>query len=266
MIMVSREKARKEWSIPGDGQAVAAVGRRRRREPRTAGEAMIASPPADPDISASQRHLPLADPLEYTSTAVTRRARLGLLSVSLFLLAIPLTVGKPGLPPTLKSDEPAYYLMAESIAHDGDLEVDTGDLERLFDEFPYRPVPNLILMTDDGWKTVLFGKPYLYSLFAAPFARLAGADGMLLFNMLLLVAMIWMGAAYLARWNPDGTAAIFAGGFFVASAGFSYVFWLHPEVFNMAAVAACLYLGLGPALDGARRAEGVAAGPAQGRW
>jgi len=180
---------------------------------------------------------------------VTRRVRLGLLSVSLFLLALPLTVGKPGLPPTLKSDEPAYYLMAESLAHDGDLEVDTGDLERLFDEFPYQPVRNLILMTNDGWNTVLFGKPYLYSLFAAPFAGLAGADGMVLFNMLLLVAMIWMGAAYLARWNPGGTAAIFAGGFFIASAGFSYVFWLHSEVFNMAAVAACLYLGLGPALE-----------------
>jgi len=191
---------------------------------------------------------------------VTRRARLGLLSVSLFLLALPLTVGKPGLPPTLKSDEPAYFLMAESIVHDGDLVVDTGDLERLFDEFPYRPVHNLILMTDDGWETVLFGKPYLYSLFAAPFAGLAGADGMLLFNMLLLVAMIWMGAAYLARWNPGGTAAVFAGGFFIASAGFSYVFWLHPEVFNMTAVAACLYLGLGPALDGARREEGGTGG------
>ncbi len=195
---------------------------------------------------------------------MTRRARLGLLSASLFLLALPLTVGKPGLPPTLKSDEPAYFLMAESIAHDGDLSVDTGDLERLFDEFPYRPVSNLILMTDDGWRSVYFGKPYLYSLFAAPFARVAGADGMLLFNMLLLVAMIWMGAAYLARFNTDGTAAVFAAGFFIASAGFSYVFWLHPEVFNMAAVAACLFLGLGPALD-RQDAPGEPTAPEDGR-
>jgi hypothetical protein len=30
----------------------------------------------------------------------------------------------------------------------------------------------------------------------------------------------------------------------VLSAGFAYVFWLQSEVFNMAAVAACLFLGL----------------------
>jgi hypothetical protein len=62
--------------------------------------------------------------------------------------------------------------------------------------------------------------------------------------MLLTVAMIWMGAMYLTRFNPDGTAALFSAGFFLLSAGFAYVFWLQPEVLNMAAVTACLYFGL----------------------
>ncbi len=187
------------------------------------------------------------------SGAVTRRATLALLSVTLFLLAFPLTIGKPGMPPTLKSDEPAYYLMALSLVRDGDLRLEPADLDRAFQEFPFRPISNLILMTDDGWKTAYFGKPYLYSLFAAPFAGLAGADGMVFFNMLLLVAMMWMGALYLARSDPGGPAAMLAAGFFLVSAGFAYVFWLHPEVFNMAAVAACLFFGLRPPAGSTRR-------------
>ena len=40
---------------------------------------------------------------------MTKTARLGLASVSLFLLLFPLTLGKPGLPTRLKADEAAYY-------------------------------------------------------------------------------------------------------------------------------------------------------------
>ena len=77
-----------------------------------------------------------------------------------------------------------------------------------------------------------------------PFARLAGARGILFFNTLLLVAMVWMGAAYLRRHNEPGIAALYAAGYFVLSVGFAYVYWLQPEVFNMAAVCACLFLGM----------------------
>lgn len=169
--------------------------------------------------------------------------RLALVSLSLFLLLLPLALGKPGLPTHLKADESAYYLMAMSLARDGDLQVEVRDIDRLFQEFPYQPVNNLILMTRDGWNTVFYGKPYIYSLLAAPFAGLFGADGLFFFNMLLTVAMIWMGASYLTRFNPDGTAALYSSGFFLLSAGFSYIFWIQPEVFNMAAVAACLFFG-----------------------
>lgn len=175
-----------------------------------------------------------------------RPAVLGLVCLFLFLAAVPLGLVSPGLPTTFKADEAAYYLMASSLAHDGDLVLDEGDVERLFREFPYRPVKNLIVMTDDGWHTVHFGKPYVYSLFAAPLVALLGANGMLLTNMLLMLAMVAMGTSWLARANPGGPAALFSAGFFLASAGFAYVFWLQPEVFNMASVTAALYLGLRP--------------------
>ena len=175
---------------------------------------------------------------------MSRVPRLGLLCLTAFLVATPLTFESPGLPAGLKADEPAYFLMALSLAEDGDLRADTGDLSRLFDHFPFSPTNNLILMTDDGWRTAYFGKPYLYSLFAAPFAKAWGPGGVVAFNMALLAGMIWLGSFYLARFNGGGLAALFAAGFFLMSAGTAYAFWIHPEVFNMAAVTACLYLGL----------------------
>lgn len=175
---------------------------------------------------------------------MTSTVRLGLLGVSAFLLLFPLTLGKPGVPTHLKADEAAYFGMAMSLAHDRDLAFGPGDVDRFFDEFPYQPVNNLILMSADGWHTVAYAKPYVYSLLAAPFAGLFGADGILFFNSLLLVAMLWMGFAYLRRHNEEGVAALYAAGFFLLSVGFVYVYWLQPEIFNMAAVAACLFFGM----------------------
>ena len=171
-----------------------------------------------------------------------RPASLGLLALSLALLAFPLALEKPGWPGGLKADEPAYYLMARSLALDGDLRFEAEDATRLFQEFPYSPARNLIVMTDDGWRTVFYGKPYLYSLVAAPLAGPFGANGLIFLNMLLTVAMIWMGYRYLADRDDEVPAALFSAGFFLLSAGFAYVFWIQPEVFNMACVAAACYL------------------------
>jgi hypothetical protein len=170
--------------------------------------------------------------------------RLALACLALFLVLFTLAVGKPGLPMTFKADEPAYYLMAQSLAHDRDLQCDLGDLGRLFDEYPYLSTFNLILMTDDGWETTFFGKPYIYSLMAAPLVGIFGANGMVALNMVLLMAMVWMGTAYLSRFNSVPLAALFSAGFFLLSTAFAYVFWLHPEIFNMAGVMACLYFAL----------------------
>lgn len=168
---------------------------------------------------------------------------LSLSCLTLVLLAFPLTLGKPGLPPSLKADEPAYYLAALSLARDGDLRMDAEDADRVFQEFPYGSVSNLILMSDDGWRTAHYGKPYVYSLLAAPLAGPFGANGMLLFNMVCLVAVIWMGTVYLSRFNPPWIAALYSAGFFLLSLVFTYGFWLHPEIFNIAAVTAALFLG-----------------------
>ncbi|MDE2975918.1 MAG: glycosyltransferase family 87 protein [Acidobacteriota bacterium] len=173
----------------------------------------------------------------------SRTATVTLAALSLFLLAVPLTIGKPGQPATLKADEPAYYLMALSLARDFDLSYEPADGDRLLEEFPFASTGNLILMTSDGWRTVHYGKPLAYSLFGAPFAALWGANGLLFFNMALFVAMLWLAALFLARRASPAVAAAFACGLLLLSACSRYVFWLQPEVFNMFGVFGALYWG-----------------------
>lgn len=182
--------------------------------------------------------------------------RLTWVAATLFLFVFPLTIHKPGMPGTIKADEGAYYLMARSLAEDGDLLCEAKDVARLGAEFPYLPAENVILMTDDGWQTAHFGKPYFYSLLAAPFAFLFHANGMVAFNMLLLMGMVGLGALYLARWNPDGVALLFSAGFFLLSNTWAYVFWMHTEIFNMFAATACLYLAFVPPPDALGAARG----------
>ncbi len=173
-----------------------------------------------------------------------RSAGLGLVALSLFLLTFPLTLTKPGVPQGLKADEAAYYLMAMSLAHDGDLRLAEEDTVRLFHEFPHRATRNLIVMSDDGFETAFYSKPIVHAILSAPLARLFGANGLLLFNMILLVGMIWMGWDYLRRFNPGPLAALFSGGFFLVGATWSYAFWIQPEMLSMFGVMAALYLGL----------------------
>lgn len=177
-----------------------------------------------------------------------------LLAVSLFLLAFCLTPVKPGLPMILKADEAAYYMMAQSLAEDFDLRLEVEDVDRAFREFPFRPIQNLVVMSSDGWRTVYYGKPLLVPLMAAPLTALFGANGFVLSNMMLLLGIAWMGFFYLRRFNPDAWSALFAFGFTFLSSGFSYVFWLQTEVFNMAAVAAACFLAF--SIGGSGRRDG----------
>lgn len=184
--------------------------------------------------------------------------RLAFLGLALFLCIFPLTIHKPGMPGSIKADEAAYYLMSRSLVEDGDLRCELRDIERLAEEFPFQGVENLILMTDDGWRTAFFGKPYIYSLLAAPLVAPFKANGLISFNMLMLVGMIWLGALYLRRYNSEGLALAYSAGFFVLSNTWAYVFWMHTEIFNMFCATLCLYLAFVPAPDGL--------GAARGRW
>ncbi len=176
---------------------------------------------------------------------MSRATHLAFLSMALFLVLFTGTVGKPGLPPTLKADEPAYLLMAQSLVEDGDLLVEARDFPRLLDNYPFLPTQNLILMSDDGWNTIYFGKPYIYPLLTAPLVALFGANGLVSFNALLFLLMLWCGVHYLKLFNDEASAILFASAFFVLSPAWAYVFWLQPEILNMTAVTVAFFCVLG---------------------
>src|SRR5512147_2349670 len=152
---------------------------------------------------------------------MSRPTRYVFLALAVLLVVFPATIAKPGQPMNLKSDEPAYYLMALSLAKDFDLRCEAGDIRRLAVEFPNDIVNNLILMSGDGWKTVYFGKPWLVSLIAAPATAAFGSGGFVATNMALLMLSVWLGALYLRKWNPEWLALLFSAGFFLLSNAFA---------------------------------------------
>jgi hypothetical protein len=157
--------------------------------------------------------------------------------LSLVLLGLAGTLYKIHFPPGPVADEAAYVMITQSLWHDHDLAYDHRDLQRayeLWDQGPY----GLILFTRDGGKTMHYGKPYAYSLAALPFYVVFGVQGLVVFNMALWLAMFC--AAWWFFQDQPGPIGLFLAGFFFASAAFCYVFWMQPEVFNMA----CLFFPL----------------------
>ena len=169
--------------------------------------------------------------------------------LSLVLLGLAGTIYKLHFPPGPVADEAAYVMITQSLWHDHDLAYDHRDLTRayqIWDQGPY----GLILFTRDGGQSMYYGKPYAYSLAALPFYVLFGVQGLVIFNMALWLAMFFGGWWYLR--NQQGATGPFLAGFFFASAAFCYVFWMQPEVFNMA----CLFF---PLLLWHRRWKGLVA-------
>jgi hypothetical protein len=151
--------------------------------------------------------------------------------VSVLLLGLAATIYKIHFPPGPIADEPAYVMMTQSLWHDHDLAYDRRDLERAYRTWDQGP-NGVILATPDGGKTVRFGKPFVYPLAAVPFYAAFGVQGMVIFNMALFLAMLW--TAWWFWRDESGNVGLFLCGFFFASASFCYVFWLQPEVFDMA--------------------------------
>jgi hypothetical protein len=131
------------------------------------------------------------------SPSAARPTHLALVCLSLFVVILPLTLPKPGLPQRLKADESAYYLLARSIWHDGDTLCEDEDLRRLFEE--YSGTGSLLLFSNDGGESIYFGVPIMYPILATPFVAVLGSNGMVVLNAGMLVGMLWMGVLYLRR-------------------------------------------------------------------
>jgi hypothetical protein len=164
----------------------------------------------------------------------------------------------------LKSDEATYVMMALSVAHDGNLSYERRDFERfagIYQQGPegiflkkgrrlrvgFRapfPYVHLIRRSDPDTTRLYFGKPFVYSVFAAPFVWWWGLNGMLVFHALLLAAVGACGYLFLAAHSPPPAALVFTTAFVGAAAVPIYGVFLMPEIFNLALVFFAYFLWL----------------------
>lgn len=194
-----------------------------------------------------------------------RRADPGLLGAAVLLVvgsyvALSVDVVQTGF--GIKGDEATYVAMALSAAYDGDLAYEAEDIERFYELYNHGPegiflkrgadavyrfdegFPYIVRDTvpDDDPNRLYFGKAYIYSVAAAPFVRVAGLNGLLLFHVVLLSLVVLLGYRFVAARSPGGVAAVYAVGFFGASIVPLYAVWLTSEVFNVACVFSAYFL------------------------
>jgi hypothetical protein len=189
-----------------------------------------------------------------------------LAGLAIFLIAgaLALSVDVPRTGYGIKSDEATYIAAALSAAYDGDLSFTSGDLARfagLYHSGPEGiflkrgkllkirlrggfPFLQLTKQNDPDTRRLYFGKAVLYPIVVAPFVRLFGLNGMLLFHVLLLAIVAAAGYLFLAAQSPPGSSAIFTAAFLGACVLPVYGVFLMPEIFNFALVFVAYFLWL----------------------
>ena len=139
----------------------------------------------------------------------------------------------------VKGDEATYVSMALSVAYDGDLAYERRDLERFYEIYGAAP-EGLFLKPGSRWAVesdrLYFGKAYVHALAAAPFVRLAGLNGLLLLNVVLLACILLGAYQFLGARSSPGIALPYALAFFGISIVPLYAVLLTPEIFNVAMV------------------------------
>lgn len=173
----------------------------------------------------------------------------GVLWALLLALAAAAAVFDPSDWPYTVGDEGVYAMQAQSLAFDFDRRYEEADYRRYHRLTGKTPDP-LILQSVDGGATLVYAKPAFYSLYLAPFVRLAPQRGPIVANFLLLVAAALLLDCLLAtRVGADGSLAAAFLLFF--SVTFGHVFWVHADLFYMLTTALGLCL-LDPWFGGGR--------------
>ena len=154
------------------------------------------------------------------------------------------------------SDGATYYAMTWSLASDFDLEYTASDLARIKREYPEGPVGIFLKRASGGFelastapwlkrvpeedKRLYFGKAMTYPVVAAPFVALLGTRGFLVLNSLCLM-VAWLCVFLELRRRANDLLALFgSGALILATVAPIYIFWLQPELMNLALVALAL--------------------------
>ena len=154
------------------------------------------------------------------------------------------------------SDGATYYSMAWSLVGDFDLEYTAGDLARVKREYPEGPTGLFLKRAFGGFeldgsapwikrvpperKKLYFGKALTYPIVAAPFVAVLGTRGFLVFNALCLLVAWLCAFVELRRRASDGLAVFSSAALILATVAPIYVFWIQPELLNLALVSLAL--------------------------
>ncbi len=142
----------------------------------------------------------------------------------------------------LFADEAIYYFMTQSIARDGDLQYTRKDLIRYEKEIGGDPLG--IFLKKGKNEKIFFAKSFAYPLFAAPFVKLFGLNGFLVFHSFLLGLLLLMGYSYFTLANRPLLSLASVITFLFASVAIVYFVWIHPDFFNLFLVFTVLFLWL----------------------
>ena len=172
-----------------------------------------------------------------------RPAKAALWIIALFFLGFSLFINLPAVHDGfLSADQAVYYAMAQSIAFDNDLEYTKKDLIRYYEDFGAGP--NGIFLKKAANGKLYFAKSFAYALFAAPFVRVFGTNGPLVFHSLLLFLLLLMGFSYFSISNSPGLSLLQVLTFLFASIAGIYFLWISPDFFNLFLVFAAFFLWL----------------------
>ena len=160
-----------------------------------------------------------------------------------FFLGFSLSVNLPAIHQGfLFADQATYYSITQSLARDGDIEYTKRDLIRYEHDFPARPLGLFLKKGKDD--KLFYAKSFAYPLFAAPFVRIFGPNGAIVFHSLLLLLLLLMGHAYFSLSNSSTLSLITVISFLFASVAWVYCLWISPDFFNLFLVFTILFLWL----------------------
>ena len=155
--------------------------------------------------------------------------------------------------PYTVGDEGVYSMQAQSLAFDFDRRYEETDYRRYLETTGKVPDP-LILQSTDGGGTLVYAKPVFYSLYLAPFVRLAPERGPIVANLVLLIlAALLLECLLLQRVGADGP--LVAAFLLFFSVTFGHVFWVHADLFYLVVTALGLCC-LDPWFEGRRPPPG----------
>jgi len=164
-----------------------------------------------------------------------------LLLFSLFFLGFSLFFNFPAINSYfLFADQAVYFAMAQSIAYDGDLEFTKKDLARYYQDFPSGPQGIFLKRGKDN--KIFYAKSFSYSLFASPFVKIFGYNGIFVFHAILLVLVLFSGFAYLSLFNRPKISLFSTLTFLFASVAGVYYLWISPDFFNLSLVFLIVFL------------------------